>query len=81
VVLVREAGTIEELKIMASRLVEASEVPFADFDHAITISASVGIARYPDHGSTAELLLAAADNAMYRAKRSDQVHVDVSSRA
>lgn len=81
VVLVREAGTIEELKIMASRLVEASEVPFADFDHAITISASVGIARYPDHGSTAELLLAAADNAMYRAKRSDQVHVDVSSQA
>jgi diguanylate cyclase (GGDEF)-like protein/PAS domain S-box-containing protein len=30
--------------------------------------ASVGVARYPDHGATAELLLQAADAAMYRAK-------------
>jgi predicted signal transduction protein with EAL and GGDEF domain len=29
----------------------------------------VGIARYPEHGNSCEQLLAAADNAMYAAKR------------
>ena len=77
VVLVREAGSINELQIMANRLVEASQIPFVDLDHAINISASVGIARYPEHGSTPELLLAAADNAMYKAKRSDHDHVQI----
>lgn len=33
------------------------------------LSASVGVARYPDHGRSADDLLSAADHAMYRAKQ------------
>lgn len=77
VVLVREAGGIEELQAMARRLVQVSEVPHVDLDHSIAISASVGIARYPEHGATPEQLLAAADSAMYAAKRSSHDSVMV----
>lgn len=38
--------------------------------HVYGISASLGIATYPDHGADADELLAAADRAMYAVKRS-----------
>ena len=77
VVLVPEAGSSEELKGMAWKLVEASRAPFPDLDPAIVISASVGVARFPEHGNTSEQLLAAADNAMYAAKRAKTNPVQV----
>ena len=36
--------------------------------HTIRITGSLGVANYPDHGGNAEMLLANADAAMYRAK-------------
>ena len=38
--------------------------------HSIGVSASVGIALYPDDGDTAEALLGVSDAAMYKAKQS-----------
>ncbi|WP_254962290.1 CHASE domain-containing protein [Cyanobium sp. BA5m-10] len=69
VVLVPEAGNTDELISMGWKLVEVSRQPYSTLDPAIAISASVGIARYPEHGNTCEQLLTAADNAMYAAKR------------
>ena len=69
VVVVPEAGNANELMGMAWKLVDASRAPYNDLDPSIRISASVGIARYPEHGNSCEQLLAAADNAMYAAKR------------
>ena len=63
---------------MGSKLVEASRAPFGELDPGIAISASVGIARYPEHGNTSEQLLAAADNSMYAAKRAKTNPVQVS---
>ncbi|MGH8443568.1 MAG: diguanylate cyclase domain-containing protein [Nevskiaceae bacterium] len=37
--------------------------------HDVSVSASAGVAFYPDHGTTLEDLMACADQAMYRAKR------------
>jgi diguanylate cyclase (GGDEF)-like protein len=37
--------------------------------HDVAVSASVGLAFYPDHGQTLESLMASADRAMYRAKQ------------
>jgi diguanylate cyclase (GGDEF)-like protein len=52
---------IESLLNEASRPIE--------FDgHKISVSASIGIALYPDHGDNAETLLHHADQAMYQAK-------------
>lgn len=36
--------------------------------HPLTVGASVGVAIYPDQGSTPDALLAAADAAMYQHK-------------
>ena len=77
VVLVPEAGSTEELESMAWKLVVASRAPYLEVDPSIAISASVGVARYPEHGSTSEELLAAADNAMYAAKRAKTNPVQV----
>ena len=77
VVLVPEAGSTEELLGMAWKLVVASRAPYLEVDPSIAISASVGVARYPEHGSTSEELLTAADNAMYAAKRAKTNPVQV----
>ena len=77
VVLVPEAGSTEELESMAWKLVVASRAPYLEVDPSIAISASVGVARYPEHGNTSEQLLAAADNAMYAAKRTKTNPVQV----
>ena len=79
VVLVPVAGSTAELEAMAWNLVEASRKPIKELDVSIAISASVGIARYPEHGTNAEQLLSAADAAMYEAKRSGTQPVQVFS--
>jgi diguanylate cyclase (GGDEF)-like protein len=49
-------------------IVEQLRHPFAIDQGLHHITASVGVAFYPDHGRTAESLLIRADEAMYRAK-------------
>ena len=53
---------------MARRIVESIETPFMIEGKMITTGASIGLAMYPEHGTTREDLLANADAAMYRAK-------------
>ena len=42
--------------------------PFELYGHSVDIGASIGVAVSPDHGTTIESLMRAADIAMYRAK-------------
>jgi len=57
--------------IEASRaLVDFIVAPITFEGRPITVGASIGIAVFPNHGRDAEVLLAAADSAMYDAKRS-----------
>jgi diguanylate cyclase len=60
----------EEAGRVATSLLRSLERPFVSEDHALEITASIGIATYPDHGQAAETLLQRADVAMYVAKRS-----------
>ncbi len=57
------------------------EVPSRDEDHAVLteLSASIGIACFPDHGSEVEALLHAADAALYSAKRAGRNRVEMST--
>ena len=52
----------------AAAIVAGLEQPFAVDDGLLDVEASIGIALYPDHGTTTETLLQRADIAMYRAK-------------
>ena len=54
---------------VAEELRQALAQPFVIEGHELSISASIGIALYPDHGADAEELSRHADIAMYRAKQ------------
>lgn len=55
--------------VLAHRMVEAIEKPFIIDGNKINISISIGICFYPVDGHQVDDLLAAADKAMYKAKR------------
>ena len=54
---------------IARRILKALEDPFLIEDHPVRIGSSIGIVRYPEHGTDADLLLRRADIAMYQAKQ------------
>jgi diguanylate cyclase (GGDEF)-like protein/PAS domain S-box-containing protein len=54
---------------IAAKLTQALSQPFELGAHECTISASIGISLYPEHGNDVEALLKRADNAMYHAKK------------
>jgi diguanylate cyclase (GGDEF)-like protein/PAS domain S-box-containing protein len=59
------------LATVLERVREAVEAPIVFHDLPLAISASMGVAAYPEHGNDVEGLLRSADVAMYTAKRSD----------
>src|SRR6266550_703898 len=64
------AADVTQAAQVAHGLLRALERPFLSEDHALEVTASIGIAVCPDHGTAAETLLQRADVAMYAAKRS-----------
>ena len=63
-----EAASIDEIELVARRIVLGISEPFELNAHSIDIGASVGVALAPEHGTSIESLMRAADIAMYRAK-------------
>ena len=53
---------------IAAKLVDSLSAPYELGAHSAEISASIGIAGFPESGSTAQEILQRADEAMYRAK-------------
>lgn len=65
-----EPGTAERMaRLCAERVVGAMAGRFDLSHHAIGVSASVGMACYPMHGSDSDMLIRNADIAMYEAKK------------
>lgn len=54
---------------VAQKLLDVFNAPFQIDHHELSISASIGIALYPDDGTDFETLYKNADTAMYRAKQ------------
>ncbi len=70
------AAQKEDALAAATRLIDvfaSREVTVAD--HTLRVAMSIGIALYPDHGTTTKELLAAADVAMYHVKESGRGRV------
>jgi diguanylate cyclase (GGDEF)-like protein/PAS domain S-box-containing protein len=68
VVLQRFVRSPQDALRLARRINEALRQPVAINDAVVTISASVGVAIYPDDGNSTEQLVVRADAALYRAK-------------
>ena len=58
-----------QAETIAARLVEVARQPISINDQDVCVGVSVGIALFPGHGSTGDTLIAAADAALYEAKR------------
>ena len=54
---------------LAEKLIEAATLPYRVEQYELNVSASIGIAVYPDDGEEFDALLKCADTAMYGAKR------------
>jgi diguanylate cyclase (GGDEF)-like protein len=60
--------TRDQAQVLAETLREALSAPFELGGHTLTVSASVGIALFPDDGTNEKELLRSADLSMYQAK-------------
>jgi diguanylate cyclase (GGDEF)-like protein/PAS domain S-box-containing protein len=68
IVITRE-DTLGRLKEFAGRILSSLVTSFQEEDIRIHISASIGIAIYPEHAGSLQELLKSADTAMYEAKK------------
>ncbi|MCD9023589.1 EAL domain-containing protein [Cohnella silvisoli] len=68
--LICHGNPIEDVtKRLAQRIIDLIQIPYRLKDNDFYVSASIGIALYPEHGLDAEQLLKNADTAMYEVKR------------
>ncbi len=63
-----QVASTAEIERVARRVAMAIAEPFELYGHSVDIGASVGVSISPDHGTSVESLMRAADIAMYRAK-------------
>jgi diguanylate cyclase (GGDEF)-like protein/PAS domain S-box-containing protein len=67
-VLLPDVGSNAEVEEVASKLLSAVEAPVSVESWPLSVTPSVGIALFPDDGTTADALIKNADTAMYQAK-------------
>ena len=60
--------SIKVAEIIASKIIEAFDSPFAIEGNIMKVGISIGIVEFPGHGSEVDLLMQRADAAMYHAK-------------
>ena len=68
VVLLADIVHIKDAVACAEKLIVALEAPYRIGEHELCVSASIGVAIFPDDAKEAEALLRCADFAMYQAK-------------
>jgi diguanylate cyclase (GGDEF)-like protein len=69
VVLLSHSHNQQDAATVSKRILESLQKPISISAGVVTVSASIGVANYPHHGSDLEELLKAADKAMYRVKK------------
>jgi len=67
-VILCEVDSVTNVAFIAQRIIDRFKEPFDIGEHQAYVSASIGVAIYPDDGEDVETLLQHADAAMYHAK-------------
>lgn len=76
-VILPEAGR-HEARLLAEELAASLRIPHVLRNAPdVRLGASIGISLFPEHGDSADALLAAADRALYAVKASGKAHVQV----
>ena len=70
IVLQPDVGGEAGARSLAKRVIETIARPFRLNGHRVSVGVSIGIAIYPEHGSTCDSLLKNADRVLYEAKAS-----------
>jgi diguanylate cyclase (GGDEF)-like protein len=68
-VLLATGGAEHAPQVVAGKIIKALEEPLVIDGQPMDMAASIGIARFPEHGEDGSALMRAADVAMYEAKR------------
>jgi diguanylate cyclase (GGDEF)-like protein len=63
-----EEGQVCQTEVLLDALAQSFARPFMNNDEVITLSGSIGVARFPEHAATLSELLSCADLALYEAK-------------
>lgn len=69
VVLLNGIQRPDDAEVVAAKIHQSLAEPFEFADHRLAVSASIGIARYPEHGDGCAPLMRHADEVMYASKR------------
>lgn len=68
VILLPQAQSCDESQVVAEKILNSLQSTFTIEHHPIALTASIGIAHYPDHGEAVDTLLRNADIAMNQVK-------------
>jgi len=69
VILLNDLKSLDKCKLLLNRLLAEIDRPITVQENTHHVTASIGVAIFPDHADNAEALLQFADEAMYEAKR------------
>ncbi|HEX8755266.1 MAG TPA: diguanylate cyclase [Steroidobacteraceae bacterium] len=69
VLLCKDPADLDDVESLASRVLQAAVRPVTLLGKERRVSASIGVAVYPDDGDTERVLMRSADTAMYAAKQ------------
>lgn len=74
VVLLHSIRAADDTDIVVEKIRQVLVQPLRLDGHSLNIQPSIGVARYPDHGTEEKQLFRHADEAMYCAKRENHLH-------
>jgi diguanylate cyclase (GGDEF)-like protein/PAS domain S-box-containing protein len=80
VILLPAIETKQDAGKVGDKILHALNQPFELAGHTLQISASIGVAVYPEHGNNEKLLVKNADLAMYHAKENGRNNVKIYQR-
>jgi diguanylate cyclase (GGDEF)-like protein len=76
-VFLQDIKTADNALLVARKHIESLYDPYEIDEKRLFVSASIGVALFPEHGTTAETLIKNADSAMYLAKEQGKNNVEL----